>query len=122
MFYILGNMLICFRYESGINILIQLSKKVNKLISQTQWVDRHLHVYLVSMATALGGQDKSWQVARQLQPSEVPHKVPEDDGVLIDNTRRGDGLVTLIHQQALQLLPQNQRAQVGHRHRSRGEG
>lgn len=80
-------------------------------------LDRHLHVYLVSMATVLGGQDESRQVARQLQSFEVPHQVPEDDGVLVDNARGGEGLVALVHQQALQLLPQNQRAQVGHRHR-----
>lgn len=70
------------------------------------------------MATVLGGQYKGRQVTWQLQSSEVPHQVPEDDGVLVDNTRGRDGLVTLIHQQALQLLPQNQRAQIGHRHRS----
>ena len=58
-------------------------------------------LYLVSMAIVLGGQDKSRQVTWQLQPSEVPHKVPEDDGVLVDNTWGGDGLVTLVHQQAL---------------------
>lgn len=79
-------------------------------------LDRHLHAYLVSMATVLGGQDKSRQVARQLQPFKVPHEVPEDDGVLVDNARGGDCLVALIYQHALQLLPQNQRAQVGHRH------
>lgn len=59
-------------------------------------LDRHVHVYLVSMATVLGGQDKSRQVTRQLQPSEVPHQVPENNGVLVDNTRGGQGLVALI--------------------------
>lgn len=84
------------------------------------WSIGHWYAYLVSMAIVLGGQDKSREVTRQLQPSEVPHKVPEDDGVLVDNTWGGDGLVTLVHQQALQLLPQNQRTQVRHRHRRRG--
>lgn len=78
--------------------------------------DRHPYVYLVSMATVLRGQDKSWQVTRQLQPSEVPHEVPEDDRVLVNNSRGGDGFVALVYQQALHLLPQNQGAQVGHRH------
>ena len=72
------------------------------------------------MATVLGGQDKSRQDTWQLEPSEVPHKVPEDNGVLVNNTLGGDGLVALIHQQALQLLPQNQRAEVGHCHRGGG--
>lgn len=79
-------------------------------------------IYLVSMVTVLGGQDKSWQITGQLQSSEVPHKVPEDNRMLVNNTRGGNGLITLIYQQALQLLPQNQGAQIGHRHRSRRGG
>lgn len=50
-------------------------------------VDRNRHIYLVSTDTVLGGQYKSRQVTWQLQPSEVPHQVPEDDRVLVDNTR-----------------------------------
>lgn len=80
------------------------------------------HIYLVFMATVLGAQDKSWQVTRQVEPSEVPNKVPEDNGMLVNNAWGGDCLVALIHQQALQLLPQNQRAQVGHCYRSRSRG
>lgn len=79
--------------------------------------DRGLRVYLVSVATVLGGEDEGRQVTGQLQPPEVPHQVPEDDGVMVHNTRGGDGLVALVHQQALQLFPQDQRTQVGHRHR-----
>ena len=66
-----------------------------------------LTYYLISTAAVLGGQNESWQVTREIQPSEVPHQVPEDDGVVVDNTWGGDGLVALVHQQALQLLPQN---------------
>lgn len=84
---------------------IRAFKCVDKVMASWLMSHRYWHVYLVSMTTVLGGQDKSRQVTWQIQPSEVPHKVPEDDGVLVDNTRGGDGLVTLIHQQALQLLP-----------------
>lgn len=72
--------------------------------------------YLVAMTTVLWGQYKSGQVAWQVQSFEVPHQVPEDNRVLVNNARGRDGLVALVHQQALQLLPQDQWAQVGHRH------
>ena len=70
------------------------------------------------MATVLGGQYKSRQDTWQVQPFEIPHQVPEDDGVLVDNARGQDGLVAFVHQQALQFLPQDQRAEIGHRRRS----
>lgn len=77
-------------------------------------IDRH---YLVAKTTVLRGQYKSGQVTWQIQPFEVPHQVPEDNRVLVDNTRGRDGLVALVHQQALQFLPQHQGAQVGNCHR-----
>lgn len=75
--------------------------------------------HMLSAAEVLRGQHEAWQVAWQIQPLEVPHQVPEDDGVLVHDAGRRHGLVALVDQQALQLLPQDQRAQVGHRRRSR---
>lgn len=79
-------------------------------------------MYLVAVATVLGGQDESGQVAGQLEPPEEPNQVPEDDGVLVHYAGGGERLVALVHQQALQLLPQHQGAQIGHSHRGRGRG
>lgn len=86
------------------------SLQYSKLVTGT-----HRH-YLVARTTVLRGQYKSGQVTWQLQPFEVPHQVPEDDRVLVNNTRGRDGLVALVDQQALQFLPQDQGAQVGHCH------
>lgn len=83
-------------------------------------IRRDARTHLVAAAAVLRGQYEGWQVAWQIQPFEVPHQVPEDDGVLVHNAWRRHGLVALVHQQALQLLPQDQRAQVGHRRGSRG--
>lgn len=46
----------------------------------------HRH-YLVAKTTVLRGQYKSRQVTWQVQPFEVPHQVPEDDRVLVNNAR-----------------------------------
>lgn len=97
----------------------------------------HLH----ASVAVLGGQDEAGQVGGQVQAAEVPHQVPEDDGVLaeelvsVDDLQgategqdaqqacaegsevRGPHLISFILQQGLQLLPQHQRAKVGHRHR-----
>ena len=69
----------------------------------------------VSVAV-LGREDESGQVAGQVQSSEVPHQVPVDDGMLVHHVGLGDHRVTLVLQQALQLLPQHQWAQVGNGH------
>lgn len=69
----------------------------------------------VSVAV-LRGEDETWQVAGQVQPSEVPDQVPVDDGVMVHHVSLRDHRVALVLQQTLQLLPQHQRAQVGNRH------
>lgn len=91
-------------------------KSIKNVTLQSQDTPAHL----VSTTAVLWGQDESRQVTGQIKPFEVPHQVPEDDGVLVHNARGRHGLVPLVHQQALQLLPQDQWAQVGYRHRSRG--
>lgn len=70
----------------------------------------------VSVAV-LRGEDEAGQVAGQIQTSEVPDQVPVDDGMMVDHVGLRDHRVALVLQQALQLLPQHQWAQVGNRHR-----
>lgn len=52
---------------------------------------------LDSLVAVLGGEDEPGQVGRQVQAAEIPHQVPEDDGVLaeelvgVDHLGGGDG-------------------------------
>lgn len=70
----------------------------------------------VSVAV-LRREDETRQVAGQIQPSEVPDQVPVDDGMVVHHVGFTDHHVALVLQQALQLLPQHQRAQVRNCHR-----
>lgn len=70
----------------------------------------------VSVAV-LRREDETRQVAGQVQPSEVPDQVPVDDGMVVHHVGLTDHHVPLVLQQALQLLPQHQRAQIRNRHR-----
>lgn len=74
-----------------------------------QW-NAYLHV----LAAVLGAKDKGGQAAGQLQSAEKPHQIPENNGVVVHDGWWGDNLLTLVLQEALQLLPQHQRTQVGH--------
>ena len=73
-------------------------------------------VYLRAPVAVLRGEDEARQVAGQVQPSEVPHQVPVDDGMEVHHVGCRDDGVALVLQKTLQLLPQHQGAQVGHRH------
>lgn len=72
--------------------------------------------YLRELADQRRGSDQLQQVTGQAEAVEKPDQVPEDDGVVVQELRLGQDRLALVLQQALQLLPQNQRAQVGHRH------
>lgn len=49
----------------------------------------------VSVAV-LRAEDEARQVAWQVQPSEVPHQVPVDDGVVVHHVSLGDHRVALV--------------------------
>lgn len=73
-------------------------------------------VYLSELADQRRGSDQLQQVTGQPEALEVPHQVPVDDGVVLQELRLSQNRLALVLQQTLQLLPQNQRAQVRHRH------
>lgn len=67
-------------------------------------------------AVVFGSQIETREAAWQIQATEKPNQVPEDDGVMIYNGCRGDGLIPLVLQQTLQLFPEDQRTEVRHGH------
>ncbi|TNN30023.1 hypothetical protein EYF80_059827 [Liparis tanakae] len=68
--------------------------------------------HLCDLAAQRRGPDQLEQVAGKTEALEVPQQVPEDDGVVFQELRLGQDRLALT----LQLLPQDQRAQVGHCH------
>ena len=74
-------------------------------------------MYLGVSVAVIRGEDETRQVAGQVQSSEIPDQVPVDNGMMVHHVSLCDHRVTLVLQQTLQLLPQNQWAQVGNRHR-----
>lgn len=72
--------------------------------------------YLCELADQWRGPDQLQQVAGQPQALEVPEQVPEDDTMVLQELRLGQNRLALVLQQTLQLLPQDQWAEVGHRH------
>lgn len=76
----------------------------------------YVYVYLGVSVAVIRGEDETRQVAGQVQSSEIPDQVPVDNGMMVHHVRLCYHRVALVLQQTLQLLPQNQRAQVRHRH------
>lgn len=82
----------------------------NQMGHHVRILETHLNIF----AVVFGAQIESRKAARQVQPTEKPHQIPEHNGVVIHNGCRRDGLVSLVFQQALQFFPKYQRTQVGH--------